>query len=160
MIIPGHSWVLHISVTIESPEQLEPPCSALIFIDLKLVRFPPPHSTEHEPISHSPHSQFTETKFIFCLYRKLKYGIKFAVSLRTPCFLLLPGHFCILQFSVILESPEQFKPPFDACTATFLVSTRVPPPHSAEHSPIFHSSHSQLTRIFSNKSRFSKLVMI
>ena len=58
---------------------------------------------------------------------------------------LLPGHSCVLQLSVIFEEPKHSWPPFSASIFGSRTFMRIPPPHSLEHSPIFHSFHSQST---------------
>ena len=61
------------------------------------------------------------------------------------CF--IPGHLSMLQSSMISETPEQFSPPFAASVFTSLLLVLFPPPQSFEHSPTFHTSHSQSTKI-------------
>ena len=57
--VPGHSRMLQRSILVEGPKQSNPPIFDLIFRDLVLLGYPPPHDALHSPIIHSPHSQLT-----------------------------------------------------------------------------------------------------
>ena len=73
-----------------------------------------------------------------------QFNIEFQV-LAFSIWWLLPGHSCVLQLSVIFEEPKHSCPPFSASIFGSRTFMRIPPPHSLEHSPIFHSFHSQST---------------
>ena len=60
----------------------------------------------------------------------------------------VPGHSSTLQLSSMIESPWQSFPPFDELVFIVRSSVLIPMPQDFEHSPIFHSSHSQSTVIF------------
>ena len=65
----------------------------------------------------------------------------------------LPGHGSILQSSVILEAPVQFKPPKFASILGDRLFVLDPPPHDFEQAPTSHSSHSQSTFKTSKSSK-------
>ena len=58
---------------------------------------------------------------------------------------IIPGQGWMLQFSVILFGPLHSFPPKRANIFGSLMFVRKPVPHSFEHFPIPHSSHSQST---------------
>lgn len=133
--------MLQTEVIIAEPIHSNPPCAALTFLSLVMVTSPPPHGLEHSPITQSSHSQFTCNKNSFVI----SSNFTLTVELFIKRIIFLPGHSSTLQLSVMMESPEQFFPPWAASTIFFLVTYFTPPPHVVEHLPVFHLSHSQST---------------
>ena len=68
--LPGHWFVLQLSITWKDPVHLPPGDSTTVFT-LVLVRVPPPHVLVQVPVSHDPHWQSTFKDIIYLITPKI-----------------------------------------------------------------------------------------
>ena len=156
----GHASTLHSWTMDELPTQSFPPFSASVDLFLVMKSCPPPHVLVHSPVFHLSHTQSTVWNEDLVFYWLVVAMLKKWNTIKWKTFLIhdLLGQSLTLHCSVIVADPEHSIPPCASLILLLLVFVLCPPPQVFEHSPTFHSSHSQSTKYCNNESDMNSVV--
>ena len=152
MFLPGHSWMLQLSVMFDDPAHesckswSSSALSARNLSSLVFVLIPPPQVFEHVPIIHSSHSQWTIQRNTFSVgYCLFWIFVVYDIAMTNVSLMIciyIPGQGCWLHCSISNVCPVQV-PPWASCIVLVRLFIRVPVPHFFVHSPKTQSLHTQ-----------------